>query len=68
LNEDDITVKICNSLLQNRKNRKELLEMSKNKKNTVVCLCGGGTGTHILAGTNPAVRIKLGAIGEIFGK
>ena len=25
--------------------------MSKNKKNTVVCLCGGGTGTHILAGT-----------------
>ncbi len=24
--------------------------MSKNKK-TVVCLCGGGTGTHILAGT-----------------
>lgn len=25
--------------------------MSKNNKNTVVCLCGGGTGTHILAGT-----------------
>ena len=24
--------------------------MSKNKK-PVVCLCGGGTGTHILAGT-----------------
>ena len=25
--------------------------MSKNNNKTVVCLCGGGTGTHILAGT-----------------
>ncbi len=24
--------------------------MSKSIKNTVVCLCGGGSGTHILAG------------------
>jgi len=35
--------------LKHKKHR-ELPEMSKNKK-TVVCLCGGGSGTHILAGT-----------------